>query len=225
MKTRILPSVLGLLMLGGPVAAEAHQAGDWLVRAGAIVVDPDDSSGKVFVDGLGRTDMEVSVDNDTQVGLNFAYMFTDNWAVEVLAATPFTHDIDLERSQLGLGNGKLAEVSQLPPTVSVLYFFGSATSDLRPYVGLGINYTFFFDEDFSGSRKAQGFSDLDLDDSWGVAVEAGLDYNINEHWFVNGQLRYINIDTDADFKVGTADSSVSVDIDPWVYMIGLGYRF
>ncbi|RCU51785.1 outer membrane protein OmpW [Corallincola holothuriorum] len=225
MKTKIASSVLCGLVLMSPLAAQAHQAGDWLVRGGIINVSPDDSSGNVYVDGLGSTDMGIGVDDDTQIGLNFAYMFTDNIAVELLAATPFTHDVDLEKSQLGLGDGKLAEVSHLPPTLSVQYFFGTSESVFRPYVGVGLNYTVFFDEEFSGSRKEQGFSDLDLDSSFGWSAQLGADYSINKDWFVNAQVRYIDISTDADFKVGGAKSSVSVDIDPWVYMASVGYRF
>ncbi|GAA5216808.1 outer membrane protein OmpW [Corallincola platygyrae] len=195
------------------------------MRGGIINVSPDDSSGNVWVDGLGSTDMGVGVDDDTQLGLNFAYMVTDNIAVELLAATPFTHDVNLENSQLGLGDGKLAEVTHLPPTLSALYFFGDSQTKFRPYVGLGLNYTIFFDEEFTGSRKEQGFNDLDLSNSFGWSAQLGADYSLNDNWFINAQARYIDISTDADFKVGDSKASVSVDIDPWVYMASVGYRF
>ena len=203
----------------------AHNAGDTIVRGGLVNVAPNDSSGNVYVDGLGETDMTVGVDSNTQLGLNFAFMFDNHWAVELLAATPFTHDVNLQNSQLGLGDGGLAEVSHLPPTLSAQYYFGQPQDAFRPYVGVGLNYTIFFDESFKGNRKDQGFNSLDLDASFGWALQIGGDYKLNDNWHLNAQLRYIAIDTEANFKVGDADSNVSVDIDPYVMMLGVGYSF
>ncbi|MCM2679880.1 OmpW family outer membrane protein [Echinimonas agarilytica] len=223
-KTLIAASITLSTLTFGPLAL-AHEAGDWIVRGGVIHVEPDDESGKVEVTGLGKTGMEVSVDGDTQLGLNLAYMITDNWGVELLAATPFTHDVSLEKSELGLGDGALGEVSHLPPTLMAQYYFGNSSTQLRPYVGAGINYTVFFDESFKGSRKEQGFNSLDLDGSFGWSAQIGLDYMVDDNWLINGQVRYIDINTDANFKVGDAKSKVEIDIDPWVYMVGVGYKF
>ncbi|MBD1391019.1 outer membrane beta-barrel protein [Neiella sp. HB171785] len=225
MKTTILAAAVSLASLGIASSALAHQAGDIIVRGGIVHVSPDDSSGNVHVESLGDTGMTVGVDSNTQIGLNFAYMFDNNWGIELLAATPFTHDVNLQNSALGLGDGKLAEVSHLPPTLSVQYYFGGPESKFRPYVGAGLNYTIFFDEQFKGSRKDQGFNSLDLDSSFGWAAQIGLDYKLNEKWHLNGQIRYIDISTDANFKVGELKSKVSVDIDPFVYMVSAGYTF
>ncbi|MBW8190114.1 outer membrane beta-barrel protein [Neiella marina] len=225
MKKTIIAAAVTLATFGLATPALAHQAGDILVRGGIVHVSPDDSSGYVSVDSLGETGMTVGVDSNTQIGLNFVYMYDDNWGIELLAATPFTHDVNLQNSELGLGDGTLAEVSHLPPTLSVQYYFGQADSVFRPYLGAGLNYTVFFDESFKGSRKEQGFNSLDLDSSFGWAVQVGMDYKINESWHLNGQIRYIDISTDAEFKVGDLDSKVSVDIDPFVYMISAGYSF
>lgn len=225
MKKTILAAAISLASIGLATPVLAHQAGDILIRGGIVHVSPDDSSGYVMVDGLGTTGMTVGVDSNTQIGLNFAYMFDNNWGIELLAATPFTHDVNLQNSELGLGDGTLAEVSHLPPTLSVQYYFGQAASAFRPYVGLGLNYTIFFDESFKGSRKEQGFNSLDLDSSFGWAAQIGMDYMLNENWHLNGQIRYIDIGTDANFKVGDAKSKVSVDIDPFVYMVSVGYSF
>ena len=108
------------------------------------MVQPNDDSGKVTVDALGTTDME-GVNFNTQLGLNFQYMLTDEWAIELLAATPFSHDIDLEQSQLNLGDGKLGETKHLPPTLSAIYYLNTEGA-FQPYVGLGINKTMFEDD-------------------------------------------------------------------------------
>ena len=132
----------------------------------------------------------------------------------------------------GLGgglDGKLADIKHLPPTVLLQYYPMNPDSAVQPYVGAGINYTTFFEEDLTSARKAQGFSDLELDDSWGLALEAGVDYMLTDKLLVNASVWYMDIETDATVKGPTALSisktKVNVDVAPWVYMVGLGYKF
>ncbi|QIZ75644.1 outer membrane protein OmpW [Ferrimonas lipolytica] len=209
MKKTILSAAI-VTLLAAPALA-GHEAGDFIVRTGVIQVAPDESSGDVL--GLG----ELSVDEDTQVGLNFTYMLTSNWAVEVLAATPFSHDVSVAGMDV-------AEVTHLPPTVMAQYYFGQGK--FRPYVGAGVNYTLFWDEEFNGTGKSLELSDLELDNSVGLAAQIGIDYEINNDWLVNASIWYIDIGTDVDFKAGGESvDSISLDIDPWVYMVSVGYSF
>lgn len=207
-------------------AALAYEAGDWVVRGGLTLVSPkSDGSDNVQVPALGGdTGMQVEVDDDVQLGLNLVYFYNANWAVELLAATPFSHTIDLKNSALGLGDGELGETKHLPPTLSALYYFSSDTA-FKPYVGLGINYTTFFSEEFTSTRQTQGFNSLSLDDSWGVGVQAGFDVALDDHWHINASARYITIDTTAEFQVGDIAGSVDVAIDPWVVSLTAGYSF
>ncbi|MFL0804070.1 MAG: outer membrane beta-barrel protein [Agarilytica sp.] len=200
--------------------AFAYDKGDVILRAGLTTVAPSEDSGNVYVDG-GETLMSVSVDNNTQLGLNFVYALNSNWAIELLAATPFSHTISLENSGI---DGELAEVTHLPPTLSALYLFADSESKIQPYAGVGLNYTIFFDESFKSSREPT-FSNLELDSSFGLSVQAGFDYLLNDNWMINGSIRYISISTTANFNVGEDAASVDVDIDPWVYTLSTGYKF
>ena len=221
-------TLAALILTALTAPAMAYEAGDIIVRAGVTTVAPNDDSSNVNVNALGgNVGMGVEVDNDTQLGLNLVYMLDSNWGVEVLAATPFTHDVNLvgtADNDLGLGDGKLAEVTHLPPTISAVYFFDT-NSAFVPYVGAGLNYTFIYDEEFTGAREDQTFTDLDLDNSFGWSAQVGFDYKIDEKWLINASARYIAIDTTADFTVATVAGSVDVDIDPWVYTVSLGYVF
>lgn len=205
--------------------AVAFEKGDIIARIGVANVSPNDSSDNIFVGGndLG---VDLSVADDTQIGLNFAYFLTDRINIEVLAATPFTHDVDFGvNDPLGTGN-QLGEVTHLPPTVSVNYYLNDPSSAFQPYVGIGLNYTTFFEEDFTSANEAIGLSDLSLDDSFGLAAQIGVDYMLGDKWFLNGSLRYIDIQTDASFDLnGTSGEVDSIEINPWVTMISIGYRF
>ncbi|MBW7984034.1 outer membrane protein OmpW [Enterobacillus tribolii] len=202
-----------------PSLASAHEAGDILVRAGSATVRPTAGSDSVL-GGLGSFD----VDNNTQLGLTFGYMITDNIGVELLAATPFRHKVALKNGP-GADLGTLATVRHLPPTLMAQYYFGSKEDKLRPYMGIGVNYTTFFDEKFNSTGKDAGLSNLSLDDSWGVAGQVGLDYLVTDRWMLNASVWWMNIETDVKFKAGPDSQTVNTRIDPWVFMFGAGYRF
>ncbi|EGR1167128.1 TPA: outer membrane protein OmpW [Vibrio parahaemolyticus] len=194
----------------------AHKQGDFVLRVGAASVVPNDSSDKI----LGSQE-ELKVDSNTQLGLTFGYMFTDNISLELLAATPFSHDISTDL----LGLGDIADTKHLPPTLMVQYYFGEPQSKFRPYVGAGLNYTIFFDEGFNNKAKNVGLTDLKLDDSFGLAANVGVDYMINAQWFLNASAWYANIETEATYKFGGAKQKTDVKINPWVFMISGGYKF
>ena len=189
------------LSMGFAGTANAFEPGDWLVRVGASYVNPASDNSDI-----------VSVESDTSVSLNFTYMMTDVWGLELLAAVPFKHDIEL------LDGTKVGSTKHLPPTLSIQYHFMS-TENFQPYVGLGLNYTNFFSEKTTGPREDL---DLSLGDSWGLAGQIGFDVLFNDDWFFNLDVRYIDIDTKA--RVG-GDSIGKVEIDPWVFGGHIGYRF
>jgi outer membrane protein len=195
-------AALGALLLSGSMAASAFEDGDWLIRFGGSNVDPKSNNGDV-----------VDVDSDSSITFNFTYMLTDAWSLELLAAWPFEHAINLKSDGSRVGSTK-----HLPPTFSLNYHF-FRNADFRPYVGVGVNYTNFFDEETTGALEG---ADLSLDDSWGLAGQVGLDWLLNERWFLNINARYIDIGTDA-FVNG--EFLEKVDIDPVVYGAHVGFRF
>ncbi|MEG0280979.1 MAG: outer membrane protein OmpW [Morganella sp. (in: enterobacteria)] len=196
-----------------PSVSIAHQAGDMIIRGGTATVRPNTGSDSVL--GLGS----FKADNNTQLGLTFTYMATDNIGIELLAATPFEHKISTP------GTGEIASAKHLPPTLMAQYYFRSAEDKLRPYLGVGVNYTFFFDEGFNDKGSNLGLSDLSMSGSWGVAAQAGLDYQLDQNWLLNASVWWMNIETDVDFKAGGVDQSYKTRLDPFVFMFGAGYKF
>ncbi|QLF93915.1 outer membrane beta-barrel protein [Pseudomonas sp. ABC1] len=221
-KTLFAASALALA-IAAPIA-QAHQAGDIIVRAGAITVDPREDSSLVKAGGADLAGSKATLNSDTQLGLNFAYMLTDKFGIELLAATPFSHEVGAKIPALGY-DGKLGDIKHLPPTLSVVYYPLGGNSAFQPYVGAGINYTWFFDESLGSKAKTAGLQGLDLDNSWGWAAQLGLDYQLTDKILLNAQLRYIDIETTGKTSLGTTPVRVDVDVDPFVYMVGLGYKF
>lgn len=198
------------LALGGGTALAAQ--GDWIVRAGWAYVDPDAESDNNI---LGIPGAEVDVDSASSLGITIGYMATDNIGVGLLGAWPFEHDIEGDGSISSLDD--VAEIKHLPPTLTVQWHF-LPEKKVRPFLGAGVNYTHFFDEDTKGALSG---SDIDLDDSWGYAFEGGVDIDITDRVFIGAQIWYINIETEADVD----GSEFDVDINPWVYMLSVGTRF
>ncbi|WLQ16143.1 OmpW family outer membrane protein [Hahella aquimaris] len=215
---------LGLLACAG--SAMAHQPGDMVLRVGAAMVDPQDDSSTLRLNGASLDGSSVSVDSNTQLGLTFTYMLREHIGLEVLAATPFSHEVSAHGSVAG-DNLKTAEVKHLPPTVSVQYYPMEAGDAFQPYVGVGVNYTLFFDEELTSDFKgAMGDGKIKLDNSFGAAFQLGFDYQLTDNLVVNAAVWKIGIDTTATIDLDSgAQIKTDVDIDPLVYMVGVGYKF
>ena len=199
---------MALSLLAGAAMADANVSkGDYIARVGVSNVDPDSDGLKLQGEGGTST---VRAEDATMLTFNGTYMVTNNIGVELLASLPFQHDIELDGSKVG-------ETKQLPPTLSVQWHF--PIGQFKPYVGAGLNYTIFFDQSTTGALDG---ADLDLDNSLGVAGQVGVDWFIDGNWLVNLDVRYIDIDTDAKLN---GDKLGSVDIDPWIYGLHVGYKF
>ncbi len=195
----LLACAVALALGTAALPALAQSAGDWTLGIGVHAVDPKSDNGRL----AGGT-LDVDVDRDIKPSLTFEYFVRDNLGVEVLAAWPFEHDINIA------GLGRVGSTKQLPPTVSLQYHF-NGQGRISPFVGAGINYTAFFSEDTTGALAG---SKLKLDDSWGLAAHAGVDFAVGQRGAIRIDARWIDIDTDVALdgaRLGT------VAIDPIVY--------
>lgn len=179
------------------LASSGASAGDWLFRVGAHNIEPKSDNHPV-----------VNVDGAASLTLSATWFMSRHFALEVLGAVPFKHDINLNAN-----GAEVAQTRHLPPTVTLQYHFAPDAARFRPYVGAGLNYTIFYDEKTKGALAG---ANLSLDNSFGPAVEAGLDIALNDAWAVNLNVRWFDIDTDA--RLGATDLG-TVEIDP--YAIGL----
>lgn len=215
-----LKKVIGATALGGLMAAalltgnvaqaqtaefKTKQAGDIVIRARGIAMVPDEDT---YDDTIGSGEGKLS--NDVVPEVDFSYFLTNNLALELIAATT-KHDLDWQNPNLDAGSVRL-----LPPTLTLQYHF-MPESRWSPYVGAGINYTFFYD-----SKPGQ-FNSVKYDDGFGYAFQAGFDYAISGPWSVNFDVKKIFLDTDVSINNGANTSKAH--LDPWVFGVGVGYRF
>mgnify|MGYP005845681057 CR=1 FL=1 len=226
--------------------AIAQEAGDFQFRIGGGYIATDTGNDDLVFEGTRLDNFRIDVEDQPGLVFDLTYFLSPNWAVELLASAPFEHDIDGAGALDALG--EIGDTKHLPPTLSLQYHF-LPDQTIRPYVGAGLNYTLFFDDSTNaglhdgvvatangalGANFSGGNTNLSIDDSFGPALQAGIDFDITDNLFWNVNVRYIMIDVDADLKTTTFSpegtetvfrSNLDTEIDPFVFSAQIGFRF
>lgn len=195
-KTGMCVALTVLLSQGAVHAAQ----GDWLGRARGIYINPDASSSALNLDASSELTPE----------LDFTWFATDQIGLELILATR-EHDISSAGTAIG-------DVALLPPTLTVQYHFAPDSAPLRPYAGVGLNYTRFYD-----INLLSGAATVDKN-SWGPALQAGVDIPLNERYFFNLDIKKIWIQTDVNLTA-TGAKAAEFKINPLVFGVGVGMKF
>jgi outer membrane protein len=203
MKTAIL-AVLAVSAAMTSVAASA-QTTPWQVRARAVHIDPADKSEPLA--GVGASD-RIGVSDKTIPEIDISYFFTPNIAAELVLTYPQKHDVYLDGKTIGT-------FKHLPPSLLAQYHFMPGAT-LSPYVGAGVNWT-----TFSSNKILNGQGSLEHD-SWGLALQAGVDYKLDQNWSLNFDVKKLQLRSDV--LIGGVKAS-KVKVDPVLIGIGVGYRF
>ncbi|MEH6536222.1 MAG: OmpW family outer membrane protein [Psychroserpens sp.] len=198
--------ITGLFSLTSVNAQETNSNDDptyskWQARFRVIAVAPSPD------DDIDGANVDISTAFVPEVDLT--YFFNKNLAAELILATT-KHDVEIE------GVADLGSVWLLPPTLNLQYHFYA--DEFKPYVGAGINYTIFYGED------AGDLDDIEYENSVGFSLQAGIDYNLNDKWFLNFDVKKFFLKTDV---IPNNDSSgmVEVNIDPLMIGLGVGLKF
>ncbi len=150
----------------------------------------------------------IGVSNEVTPELDLSWFFTPNIAVELILAT--------QRHTVTNAGADLGSLKHLPPTLLLQYHFMPA-QDFKPYVGVGVNYTRFYDVDLGGGT-------LTVDKtSTGGALQAGFDYRLSGPWYLNVDVKKIWIETDVKTSAGAFVTNLK--INPVLVGVGVGYRF
>lgn len=221
--------VLALTAAFLPTVAQA-EAGDWVVRVRAthISADEDSKLGRMTNSAFPATaalvssGAELEVESNTIPELDISYYFTKNIAAELILAVGSKHDVNIHKNSGSLGKQDLGEVNALPPTLTLQWHF-NPDQMIDPYVGAGINYTRFMD---NGLKLVDTYPIRVERNSFGPALQAGVDINLQDGWLINADVKKLWIDTDVKMNMGTGYRKIDkLDIDPWVVSVGFGKKF
>jgi outer membrane protein len=190
----------------------AGENSPWMIRARALGVIPDDSSSPITVIG-GEADVDEAYTPD----LDLTYFFTDHIAAELVFFAYSRHDVKAKNT--AVGEIDLGSLDLLPPTLTAQYHF-MPRKTFSPYVGAGLTYVLIPNQD-SGAATAVRYDDGVV----GFTLQAGLDYFLNEHWCLNFDVKKVWVGVDVEVDALGTTVKTSVDVDPWLFGIGVGYRF
>ena len=195
-----------------PIAPTFSTWSPWMIRGRALFVVPQEKA-SLNIGGAPVVGGKVDISNSVVPELDITYFFTKNIAAElILGVTP--HSV---KGAGSLAGARIGSAWLLPPTLMLQYHFTDLGA-FKPYIGAGVNYTVFFNEKAKG-----GFTDFDLKDSFGFALQAGFDYMIDQHWGFNFDVKKLFLEPKV--KVNNGIVAGKVKIDPWLIGAGLTYRF
>lgn len=195
-----------------PVAPVVESWSPWMIRGRALVVQPQESA-KLNIGGVRAPGADVDISTSVVPELDITYFFTPNLAAElILGVTP--HKV---KGAGTLAGAQIGETWLLPPTLMLQYHF-TGLGNIKPYVGAGVNYTVFFDEKAKG-----GFNSFNLENTFGFALQAGVDIMLDQHWGINFDVKKIFLEPKVNVNNGLVTGKVK--IDPWLFGAGVSYRF
>ena len=217
-------TLIASLIAAGLASAFGAQAADenvspWLVRLRAINIDPQSSS----TAGVVLPENAISVENRWVPELDISYFFTKNIALELVLAYAY-HNVAVNAP--GVYSGGVGNVQVLPPTLLVQYHFDWEGNPFKPYVGAGLNFTWFTNSNLA-VPLFPGKLPLSISStSVGAALQVGADYKLTKNWYLNADFKYIWMNTDVTSdNPGPKLVNSKLDINPMVYGVGVGYRF
>ncbi len=197
MKKLIVTTAVCALLSGAAFAQE----NPWMVRVRAVNIDMANKDAT----GLGLT-----VNNKTIPEVDVTYFFNKNMAAELVLTVPQKQTVNSTVLAADIGTFK-----HLPPTLTLQYHF-DGSSDMKPYVGAGVNYT-----QITQVNLLSGGANIDSH-SWGTALQAGIDFPIDKNLSFNIDIKKVLINTNV--YVGGVNNGV-LKLNPTLMGLGLGYRF
>ena len=219
-----LPAVAADLPAKGPAMAPAPtymEAFDpYMIRIRGVAVVPDSGKGNIAAGVLAGG--QVKAKEAYIPELDLTYFFTKNIAVEAICCFS-RHNIKGSGALAALGN--VGSTWVFPPTVMLQYHF-TGMGAFKPYVGVGVNYSVFFNEKSRGALAAVP-ANLRIGNSWGVAGQIGFDYMLNRNWGINFDVKRIMMEPkfSSFTPAGALVASGKAKINPWLIGAGLTYRF
>jgi outer membrane protein len=204
-------------------AAHAQTAGAWMISLGANNIAPKVKSGDLSAPSLPGT--QIDVKDASAAFATITYMLTDDVSLQTFLGGPYKHEVVGAGAIEGVG--KIGQIQQVSPTLMAQYRFFDAASALRPYVGLGVTYAYFFKEQGTGALTSLTNpggppTQLRADNAWGASAQLGATYAFSDSWFADASVIKTFIKNTTHLSTG---QSIDAKLNPLAIGVTVGYRF
>ena len=238
MRSIFKTSLIACVTVIAASSAFAQKAGDNIVSIGAAFIDSKADVGTLTnpnptINGA-LVGTSAAISSESTVSFGLLHMFTDNFGTEVTIGIPPTVTQDLTTPNgpsagMAVNHPGAAKIDLWTPTAIAKYFFGTSKDQWRPYVGFGASHVSFHNIKTTADVSGLAGKSANLSSSWAPVYNAGMIYNIDDKWSINGSVSYIPVTTKATFVGDAAHGSTTttgdIKLKTTDYVIRLGYRF
>ena len=223
---------VALLLAAGFGSARADDSGTPVnnIRVGAYIVHyattADDLSGPFTPPGIN-----IRVGNLTTPYLAYVRSLNANWVVELAAGVPpTTHTYGKGPATVGsvpFDGQEVATAKWFSPTLLLEYQFLDPSKALRPFVGVGVNYTHFYDlqSTAAGDAANGGPTRVSLSSSWGPAATVGAVYRITREIHLTASYSAARVDSDYQSDTSGVVRQTKIHFNPRTWVLAVGYSF
>lgn len=230
--TLLSASVAAALVLGASSSAFAQAT---TIKLGFLNAEPNSSATAINGPFSPVDALSLKVKSKSTLFFSASRDITDNWDVELSAGLPPTHDVavvvlkpaSLPPSVAAQDGAIGAKVRQVAPTLFANYKFGDKASQIRPFVGVGVNYTVFDKADSTsvGDAINGGPTTLKLEDSVGLALQVGITAKLGGAWSITGALATAQVKTKLLTNTLGIERRADIKFSPTVFIVSAGYSF
>jgi outer membrane protein len=215
--------VAAAVMASASSAALAQSAGTWLLKGGFNGIAPAVKSGDLSAPSLPGSQVDVASANSLIA--TATYMLTNNASVEFVAGLPYKHDIQGAGSLAGVG--KLGSIKQISPTVFAQYRFMAPSATLRPYLGVGLTYAYFYGAEGSAALTALTnpggpATRLSSTSGFGLSPQVGMTIQLHERWYLDASVIKTFLKNSTTLSTG---QKIDTTLNPVSTNVSIGYRF
>lgn len=249
-----LPFAAAALLSGLTLATAAHA--QYTIKVGAIYIDPRATSSGLYgtlpanagpTTYLGNTTDGIYLQVQPQTTLEIAIerAFDEHWSAELVLGYPPRHDVKLKStspqitsstpgvatllaSKIAADDGEVvARVRQWAPTAFINYKFFDKGTKLRPYIGVGVNYTMFKSSatEAGTSLYNDGQVRIKLTNSFGLAFQTGVSYQFNDQWSLNMGWATAAVKNHITIYTDNSKQEADYRFHPSTYSLTVGYSF
>lgn len=216
MKSRLAPLIFAVLI--ATAGSAAAQVADWQFGGRLLYVKASTTS-----EELGDTENRLNFDSGIGVEVDATVKFSRLFRAEFSAGLS-GHNLSVSEPGCNCGDVDGGTALVIPLTVLGQYHL-PVYGDWDPYVGIGFTWAIPI-YDTSTAMNDAGIESLELEGGGGFAAQIGANYQMNNRWYANVDIRYLGYSLEARMTTTDGDlPMVELNTKPWVIGVGMGYQF